>query len=337
MVLCVLRQHGFCRLDPDAFHEVRRLAHSLCAVVTIGINVCGLVTVWLTAENVDRVGRVPWFAYSFLLGAVGAAGGAIAIGVFHAHGWLPLLVFGLIMNAKCHQRDRRLPVYARTLSDSDARPRNGDREQHEPCCEHNRASGGRLSDGDELRHGECLWHVRMVSSSAICSCSSSASKRRAAFLKKSHRSHPSTGDGVATRRSSARNGARARCRRIRKWVEKEWLATRSRSTCERSSTTMATRSYEPHTTRVRQDQSSGRTDHVANSSGEKAYARPPLCAPLVARCATVPLVPIGAAAQTAPLPHIRIAITSADNFAEAYFAQDAAFSPKAAWTSRSSA
>jgi NitT/TauT family transport system substrate-binding protein len=45
--------------------------------------------------------------------------------------------------------------------------------------------------------------------------------------------------------------------------------------------------------------------------------------------ATVPLVPIGAAAQTAPLPHIRIAITSADNFAEAYFAQDAGFFTKA--------
>jgi len=45
--------------------------------------------------------------------------------------------------------------------------------------------------------------------------------------------------------------------------------------------------------------------------------------------AAAPLLPVAAGAQTGPLPHIRIAITSADNFAEGYFAQDAGFFAKA--------
>jgi MFS transporter, putative metabolite:H+ symporter len=90
---------GFAVWTPTLFMKFGGLPVHYALLLTIGINVCGLVTVWLTAENVDRVGRVPWFAYSFLLGTLGAAGGVIAIGVFHAHGWLPLLVFGLIMNA----------------------------------------------------------------------------------------------------------------------------------------------------------------------------------------------------------------------------------------------
>jgi NitT/TauT family transport system substrate-binding protein len=45
--------------------------------------------------------------------------------------------------------------------------------------------------------------------------------------------------------------------------------------------------------------------------------------------ATAPLLPAPIAAQTAPPARIRIAITSADNFAEGYYAQDAGFFTKA--------
>jgi ABC-type nitrate/sulfonate/bicarbonate transport system substrate-binding protein len=45
--------------------------------------------------------------------------------------------------------------------------------------------------------------------------------------------------------------------------------------------------------------------------------------------ATAPLVPVPIGAQTTPPARIRIAITSADNFAEGYYAQDAGFFTKA--------
>jgi NitT/TauT family transport system substrate-binding protein len=49
----------------------------------------------------------------------------------------------------------------------------------------------------------------------------------------------------------------------------------------------------------------------------------------LAAAATAPLVPLAGSAQTSPPAKIRIAITSADNFAEGYYAQDAGFFAKA--------
>ena len=88
---------GFAVWTPTLFIKFGGLPIRYALLLTIGLNLVGLGSSWAIAETVDTFGRVRWFAYSFLLATFGAAGGAIAIGVFHAHGWVPLLVFGLLM------------------------------------------------------------------------------------------------------------------------------------------------------------------------------------------------------------------------------------------------
>jgi MFS transporter, putative metabolite:H+ symporter len=66
----------------------------MLTIVTSGLQLCGSYTLALT---VDRLGRVPWFAGSFLVVCTGAVLGATLTGPLAGHGWQPLLLCGLII------------------------------------------------------------------------------------------------------------------------------------------------------------------------------------------------------------------------------------------------
>jgi putative MFS transporter len=66
----------------------------MLTIITSGLQLCGTYTLALT---VDRLGRVPWFAGSFLVVCAGAVLGAVLTGPFGIRGWQPLLLCGIIM------------------------------------------------------------------------------------------------------------------------------------------------------------------------------------------------------------------------------------------------
>ncbi len=66
----------------------------MLTIFTSGLQLCGSYTLALT---VDRLGRVPWFAGSFLVVCGGAVLGATLTGPFAIRGWEPLLLCGTIM------------------------------------------------------------------------------------------------------------------------------------------------------------------------------------------------------------------------------------------------
>ncbi len=66
----------------------------MLTIVTSGLQLCGSYTL---AFTVDRLGRVPWFAGSFLVVCGGAVLGATLTGPFAVRGWEPLLLCGIIM------------------------------------------------------------------------------------------------------------------------------------------------------------------------------------------------------------------------------------------------
>ncbi len=66
----------------------------MLTIVTSGLQLCGSYTL---AFTVDRLGRVPWFAGSFLVVCGGAVLGATLTGPFALRGWEPLLLCGIIM------------------------------------------------------------------------------------------------------------------------------------------------------------------------------------------------------------------------------------------------
>ena len=84
---------------PTLYMKYGGLPITAALALTIVSNVVGLAVAYLTAAVVDFVGRKPWFAGGFAVSTLFALGGAFAVGVLHIHGWVPLLVFGVGMNA----------------------------------------------------------------------------------------------------------------------------------------------------------------------------------------------------------------------------------------------
>ena len=66
----------------------------MLTIITSALQLCGSYTL---AFTVDRLGRVPWFAGSFLVVCGGAVLGAVLTGPFAMHGWQPLLLCGIVM------------------------------------------------------------------------------------------------------------------------------------------------------------------------------------------------------------------------------------------------
>lgn len=91
--------NGFQIWQPTLFIKFGGLPVQGALGLSIGMSLTQLACAYITSAAVDRVGRVPWFAGGFTLAAIAAIGGAIAIGLFHVHGWQPLLIFGVGMVA----------------------------------------------------------------------------------------------------------------------------------------------------------------------------------------------------------------------------------------------
>jgi putative MFS transporter len=91
--------NGFAVWLPTLYMKIGGLPVRYALLLTILSQVIQLFTAWAVAGTIDRVGRVRWFAGAFAVAACAAIGGAVVTGVFHAHGWVPLLIFGLIMSA----------------------------------------------------------------------------------------------------------------------------------------------------------------------------------------------------------------------------------------------
>jgi putative MFS transporter len=68
-------------------------------MLTILSQIVQLFTGYTVALTIDHVGRIPWFAGAFAVAALAALSGAFVTGVLHVHGWVPLLVFGILMTA----------------------------------------------------------------------------------------------------------------------------------------------------------------------------------------------------------------------------------------------
>jgi len=66
----------------------------MLTIITSALQLCGSYTL---AFTVDRLGRVPWFAGSFLVVCSGAVLGALLTGPLGVRGWQPLLLCGIIM------------------------------------------------------------------------------------------------------------------------------------------------------------------------------------------------------------------------------------------------
>ena len=90
---------GFQVWLPTLYMKIGGLPVRYALLLTIFSQLIQLLTAFLVAETIDKFGRVRWFAGSFAFAAIAGIGGAIATGVFHAHGWVPLLIFGILMTA----------------------------------------------------------------------------------------------------------------------------------------------------------------------------------------------------------------------------------------------
>jgi putative MFS transporter len=96
---CYFVSNGFQIWQPLLLMKIGGLPASAAlelSVVSAGLQ---LVFAYATAGVIDRVGRIPWFTGSFALSALFALGGALAGGVFHAHGWQVLVIFGFGMTS----------------------------------------------------------------------------------------------------------------------------------------------------------------------------------------------------------------------------------------------
>jgi putative MFS transporter len=89
--------NGFAVWLPTLYMKIGGLPVRYALLLTILTQLIQLVTGYTVAGTIDRVGRVRWFAGAFAVAAAAAIGGAIVTGVFHVHGWVPLLVFGVLM------------------------------------------------------------------------------------------------------------------------------------------------------------------------------------------------------------------------------------------------
>ena len=91
--------NGFAVWLPTLYMKIGGLPVRYALMLTILSQVIQLFTAWAVAETIDRVGRVRWFSGAFAVAALAAIGGAFVTGVMHVHGWVPLLIFGLLMSA----------------------------------------------------------------------------------------------------------------------------------------------------------------------------------------------------------------------------------------------
>lgn len=91
--------NGFQVWQPVLFMKIGGLPTSSALALSIASSCLQLICAYFTAGFIDRAGRIPWFTAGFSLAALFALGGALAGGVFHAHGWQVLVIFGFGMTA----------------------------------------------------------------------------------------------------------------------------------------------------------------------------------------------------------------------------------------------
>lgn len=91
--------NGFAVWLPTLYMKIGGLPVRYALMLTILSQIIQLFTGYAVALTIDRVGRIPWFAGAFAVAALAAISGAFVTGVLHVHGWVPLLVFGIVMTA----------------------------------------------------------------------------------------------------------------------------------------------------------------------------------------------------------------------------------------------
>jgi putative MFS transporter len=91
--------NGFQIWQPLLLMKIGGLPTSAALALSVVSSVLQVLFAYATAGFIDRVGRVPWFAWGFGLSALFALGGALAGGVYHVHGWQVLVIFGFGMTS----------------------------------------------------------------------------------------------------------------------------------------------------------------------------------------------------------------------------------------------